>query len=110
MRPFFARGGAQARRGAHRGDDVGQIGAGQWLRCLVGDAELAGAAGLLIPWLAGLAAAGLAADMAGASIINTVVLHSAAVAMTVPLCAAFTLIAASRRAQVRNLAEAITRR
>jgi len=109
-RVLRARGGAQARRGAHRGDDVGQIGAGQWLRCLVGDAELAGAVGLLIPWLAGLAAAGLAADMAGASIINAVVLHSAAVAMTVPLCAAFTLIAASRRAQVRNLAEAITRR
>ena len=31
----------------------GQIGAGQWLRYLVGTAELAGAAGLLIPPLAG---------------------------------------------------------
>jgi hypothetical protein len=30
--------------------------------------------------------------------------------MTVPLCAAFTLIAATRRAQIRNLAPAITRR
>ncbi len=48
--------------------------------------------------------------MAGASIINAAVLHSAAVAMTVPLCAAFTLIAASRREQIRNLAAAITRR
>ena len=64
----------------------------------------------LIPWLAGLAAAGLAADMAGASIINAAVLHSAAVAMTVPPCAAFTLIAASRREQIRNLAAASTRR
>jgi hypothetical protein len=36
----------------------GQIGAGQWLRYLVGTAELAGATGLLIPRLAGLAAAG----------------------------------------------------
>jgi putative oxidoreductase len=88
----------------------GQIGAGQWLRYLVGTAELAGAAGLLIPPLAGLAAAGLAADMAGASIINAAVLHSGAIAMTVPLCAAFTLIAARRRERIRDLATAITRR
>ena len=88
----------------------GQIGAGQWLRYLVGTAELAGAAGLLIPPLAGLAAAGLATDMAGASIIDAVVLHSGAIAMTVPLCAAFTLIAACRRELIRDLATAITRR
>jgi putative oxidoreductase len=73
-----------------------QIGAGQWLRYLVGVAELAGAIGLLIPRLAGLAAAGLAADMAGASIINIAVLHSAAVAITIPLCAAFAFIARAR--------------
>jgi uncharacterized membrane protein YphA (DoxX/SURF4 family) len=97
--------------GAHTAATMfGQIGAGQWLRYLVGTAELAGAAGLLIPRLAGLAAAGLAADMAGASIINAAVLHSAAVAMTVALCAAFTLIAATRRAQIRDLAAAVTRR
>ena len=48
--------------------------------------------------------------MAGAPVINVAVLHSAAIAMTVPLCAAFTLIAASRRAQIRNMAAAITRR
>jgi putative oxidoreductase len=88
----------------------GQIGAGKWLRYLVGTAELAGAAGLLIPRLAGLAAAGLAADMAGASIINAAVLHSGAIAMTVPLCAAFTLIAACRRERIRDLAASITRR
>jgi len=88
----------------------GQIGAGQWLRYLVGTAELAGAAGLLIPPLAGLAAAGLAADMAGASIINAAVLHSGAIAMTIPLCAAFTLIVACRRERIRDLAAAITRR
>jgi putative oxidoreductase len=73
-----------------------QIGAGQWLRYLVGTAELAGAIGLVIPRLAGLAAAGLAADMAGASIINIAVLHSAAAALTIPLCAAFALIARAR--------------
>jgi putative oxidoreductase len=73
-----------------------QIGAGQWLRYLVGIAELAGAIGLLIPRLAGLAAAGLAADMAGASVINIAVLHSAAVAITIPLCVAFAFIARNR--------------
>ena len=97
--------------GAHTAAAMfGQIGAGQWLHYLVGTAELAGSAGLLIPRLAGLAAAGLAADMAAASVINAAVLHSAAVTMTVPRCAAFTLIAATRRAQIKNLAAAITRR
>ena len=52
------------------------IGAGQWFRYFVGAAELAGGIGLLTPWLAGLAAAGLAADMAGASITNLTVLHN----------------------------------
>ena len=88
----------------------GQIGAGQWLRYLVGTAELAGAIGLLIPRLAGLAAAGLAADMAGATIINIAVLHSAAVVMTIPLCAAFAFIAWHRREQTRTLATAIRQR
>ena len=86
-----------------------QIGAGQWLRYLVGTAELAGAIALLIPRLAGLAAAGLAADMAGATIINIAVLHSAAVVMTIPLCAAFAFIAWHRRDQARSLVAAIRR-
>jgi putative oxidoreductase len=70
-----------------------QIGAGQWLRYFVGSAELAGAVGLLVPHLAMLAAAGLAIDMAAATIVNVAVLHSPAVAMTLPLCVAFALIA-----------------
>jgi uncharacterized membrane protein YphA (DoxX/SURF4 family) len=88
----------------------GQIGAGQWLRYLVGTAELAGAIGLLIPRLAGLAAAGLAADMAGATIINIAVLHSAAVALTIPLCAALALIARARREHTTKLPAARTGR
>jgi putative oxidoreductase len=108
---FFALAALPKLAGAHYAVAMfGQIGAGQWLRYLVGTAELAGAAGLLIPRLVGVAAAGLAADMAGASIINAAMLHSAAIAMTVPLCAAFTLIAISRRAQIRNTATAIMRR
>ena len=88
----------------------GQIGAGQWLRYLVGTAELAGAVGLLIPRLAGLAAAGLAADMAGASIINIAVLHSAAVALTIPLCAALALLARTRWEHATKLLAARTGR
>lgn len=87
----------------------GQIGVGQWLRYLVGAAELAGAVGLLIPGVAGLAAAGLAADMTGATIVNIAVLHSAAVVLTIVLGAACTLIARYRWNQARTMAAAIRR-
>ena len=75
---FFVFGAAVPKlTGSHQMvQEFGLIGAGQWLRYLVGTAELAGAIGLLTPWLAGLAAAGLAADMAGATIINATVLHN----------------------------------
>ena len=83
--------------GAHTSVQMfNQMGAGQWLRYFVGTAELAGAIGLLVPRLAGRAAAGLAADMAGASIVNIAVLHSGAVALTVPLCVVCALVARSR--------------
>jgi uncharacterized membrane protein YphA (DoxX/SURF4 family) len=100
--------------GSHQAvQEFGLIGAGQWLRYFVGTAELAGAIGLLTPWLAGLAAAGLAADMAGASIINATVLHNTTfgslVWMTVPLCAACALLAYARRQQIKALAAAIRR-
>jgi putative oxidoreductase len=93
--------------------EFGLIGAGQWLRYLVGTAELAGAIGLLTPWLAGLAAAGLAADMAGATIVNATVLHNTTygslVWMTLPLCAACAFLAYGRRQQIKALAAAIRR-
>jgi putative oxidoreductase len=100
--------------GSHQSvQEFGQIGAGQWLRYFVGTTELAGAIGLLTPWLAGLAAAGLAADMAGASIINATVLHNTTfgrlVWMTLALCAAFVLLAYGRRQQIKGLAAAIRR-
>jgi putative oxidoreductase len=107
---FFAFAAVPKLAGAHSAVQMfGHIGAGQWLRYLVGTAELAGAAGLLIPRLAGLAAAGLAADMAGATVINVAVLHSAAVVMTIPLCAVFIVIAWHRRVQTGSLAAAIRR-
>jgi uncharacterized membrane protein YphA (DoxX/SURF4 family) len=51
------------------------IGAGQWLRYVVGALEAAGAVGLLVPRLAGLAALGLAALMVGATVTNLFVIH-----------------------------------
>jgi uncharacterized membrane protein YphA (DoxX/SURF4 family) len=93
--------------------EFADIGAGQWLRYFVGAAELAGAIGLLTPWLAGLAAAGLAAVMAGATIINATVLHhttyGSLVWMTAPLCAVFALLAYARRQQIKGAWAAIGR-
>jgi uncharacterized membrane protein YphA (DoxX/SURF4 family) len=88
------------------------IGAGQWFRYLVGILELAGAIGLLTPWLAGAAAVGLAADMAGASIINATVLNGTrydAFGLTVILFAVFVILAYGRRQQIKALAAAIRR-
>ena len=90
------------------------IGVGQWLKYLAGTAELAGAIGLLTPWLAGLAAAGLAAVMAGATIINATVLNSIPQfrglwAMTLILFAWSVLLAYGRRQQIKALAAAIRR-
>ena len=89
------------------------IGAGQWFRYFVGSIELAGAIGLLTPWLAGLAAAWLAADMAGATIVNATVLRNTTygpnVWMTAALCAVFVLLAYGRRQQIKDLMAAIRR-
>lgn len=80
------------------------IGAGQWFRLLIGVLEVAGAIGLLVPRLAGLAATGLAALMAGAVVTNVAVL---AIAPTVPL--AFGVLAAAvaitRRTQIVSQGE-----
>jgi uncharacterized membrane protein YphA (DoxX/SURF4 family) len=65
------------------------IGAGQWFRLLIGLLEVAGGIGLLIPRLAGLAATGLVALMAGAVVTNVAVLE---IAPTIPL--AFGVLAA----------------
>ena len=93
--------------------EFADIGAGQWLRYFSGTAELAGAIGLLTPWLAGLAAAGLAVVMAGATIINATVLHNTAfgslVWVTAPLCAVCVLLAYGRRQQIKALWAAIRR-
>src|SRR4051795_10642371 len=51
-----------------------EIGAGQWLRFVVGALEVSGGIGLLIRPLCGLAAAGLAAVMVGAVVTNVAII------------------------------------
>ncbi len=58
-----------------------QIGFGQWFRYLTGVLEFAGAMGLLIPRLSGLAALGLAGVMVGAVLTHLFVLPPAALAL-----------------------------
>jgi putative oxidoreductase len=52
------------------------IGAGQWLRYVVGSLEVAGAVGVLVPRLSALAATGLVLLMVGATVTNLTVLHA----------------------------------
>jgi len=73
------------------------IGLGQWFRYFVGVLELAGAVGLLLPRLAGLAALGLAGVMVGATITNIFVFHDgSATAITVALFILLCLVAWGR--------------
>jgi uncharacterized membrane protein len=87
-----------------------EIGAGQWLRYLVGVLELAGGIGLLIPRLAGLVAIGLAALTVGAAITQAFVLSSPAGAIfPAALCVVFCLIAWGRWAQTKALVSSLKR-
>ena len=52
-----------------------ELGAGQWLRYVIGTLEIAGAIGLLIPLFAGLAALALMGVMVGASLSEAFVLE-----------------------------------
>ena len=56
-------------------DLFSDIGAGQWLRFVVGALEVAGGIGLLIRPLCGLAAAGLVAVMVGAVVTNVAIIN-----------------------------------
>ena len=82
------------------------IGAGQWLRYLVGTAEVTGAVGLLVPRLCGPAALGLTALLVGATFTNVVVLDVAPwapLAYLVPIA----VIAWARRDRTRALYAAL---
>jgi fructose-specific phosphotransferase system IIC component len=80
------------------------IGIGQWFRYFVGVLEAAGAVGLVIPALAGLAAVGLAGVMAGATFTNLFVIPGGYWAgITAGLFAACCFIAWGNRARTRAL-------
>jgi putative oxidoreductase len=78
------------------------IGAGQGLRYVVGSCELAGAVGLLVPRLAGIAACGLVGLMAGATLTNVFVLEVAP-ALTLILLVAAAVVAWALRDDVRTI-------
>ena len=106
---MFAVGGLMKLGSAHSMVHMfGQIGAGQWFRYLIGSLELAGAMGLLIPALSGLASLGLSALMAGASITNAVIIHTSPLVPLVFLVISV-LVAWGRWPQTRALAARATR-
>ncbi len=89
-----------------------EIGAGQWLRVFAGVAEVAGAVGLLIRWIAGLAAICLVALMIGATVTNFVVIDDPGAGITtVVLMALFAFIAWRRLPELdlRRLADPLGR-
>jgi putative oxidoreductase len=80
------------------------MGAATWFRYFVGLVELAGGIGLLVPRLAGLAAAGLALLMVGATATQLFVLHGGALALTPVIIGAMCVfIAWGRRESIRRL-------
>lgn len=91
---------SRARQRSQR--SVAEVGAGQWLRYVVGGLEVAGALGVLVPRLSGLAALGIAALMAGAAVTSVFVLG---VSPVVPLALMVVagLVAWFRRASVQAL-------
>jgi hypothetical protein len=87
------------------------IGFGQWFRYLTGSCELAGAVGLVIPRLSGLAAIGLVGLMVGATLTNLFLMPGMApvAVVTVLLGVVFGLIARARWPQTKALIIAFKR-
>jgi uncharacterized membrane protein YphA (DoxX/SURF4 family) len=91
-------------------DNFARMGLGLWFRYLVGGLELAGAIGLLIPRLSGVAALGLAGVMAGAILAHLFVLPPAYYALgPAVLVAVFGLIAWGRWPETRALIDRMER-
>lgn len=105
---FVIAGGSKLVGDALMVDMFTDIGAGQWLRYLVGTAEIAGAVGLVIPVLSGLAAFGLVALMVGATVTNLFVLETDPTMPIVFLVVA-AIIAWGRRTRVTELAGRLRR-
>ena len=75
------------------------IGAGQWFRYAVGLVELAGAVGLLVPRLCGLAALGVTALLVGATVTNVAIGVAPWLPLVLLLVAA--TVAYVRRSEIR---------
>lgn len=82
---------------AHAKETFAAIGVGQWLRYVTMVLEAAGAIGLLIPRLCGLAALGLAAVMLGATGTELFILENGSAALPLILCALSLVVAVYRR-------------
>src|SRR5262245_36380460 len=79
---FIVASGAPKLLGQHYAVEVyEQIGWGQWFRYLTGVVEVAGGVGLLVPRLAGAAAAGLSITMVLAAATQTFLLDAPAMAI-----------------------------
>jgi putative oxidoreductase len=87
------------------------IGFGQWFRYLTGACELAGAIGLLIPRLSGLAATGLVGVMIGATLTNLFLLPGmqSTAAVTILLGVGFAVVAWARRDRTVALVATVRR-
>jgi len=81
-------------------DMFADIGAGQWLRLVVGVLEMTGAVGVLVPRVSGLAGLGLAGVLAGAAVTNVAIL-GVSPALPLALLALALLVVWSRREQLR---------
>ncbi|HEU0285943.1 MAG TPA: DoxX family protein, partial [Nocardioidaceae bacterium] len=90
-------------------DLFADIGAGQWLRVVVGAIEVAGAVGLLVPALSGRAALGVTALMTGAAGTNVFVIHESPW-LPIALLAVAGLVGYARRARTVAFVETLRRR
>ncbi|MQY08789.1 DoxX family protein [Actinomadura macrotermitis] len=91
-------------------DTFAKIGWGQWLRYFTGVVEAAGAIGLVVPRLAGLAATGLVGLMIGAALTQVLVLEPAWAALPVAFGVVFAVVAWRRRAVTADLLRSLARR
>ncbi|WP_051399904.1 DoxX family protein [Haloechinothrix halophila] len=89
--------------GAYNIETFERIGFGQWFRHFTATVEVAGAIGLLIPALAGLAAMGLVGVMIGAITTELTVRTAAGAVLPAELLVLFALVAWYRWPQTKAL-------
>lgn len=91
-------------------ESFGQFGFGEWFRYFIAGCEFAGAVGLLIPILTGLASIALVALMIGATIVQATVFHGDMVAYPAATLVLVAVIAWGRRDSLCRLKRFATRR